>query len=482
MDHKASYPNILGIEVAMGNTNLLYSTRVNGSSTVRANVSEYQLSLLSRERSPVPLRLKKRPSGYSAWNVLRSIAQEDLCFKGVKTNHASHNIHAFAAKFPPQLPRVFIETLTEPKEIVLDPMAGSGTTLVEAAIHGRHGIGFDLDPLAVKIGRMKTQSLNVSTVWEASKRIIKHAEKIRASVRTAKQLLESSYPSEALEFFRYWFKPETMYELVGLAGGVKGLKDHSLRNFFEVVFSSVIITKSGGVSLARDLAHSRPHRVSDKEPRGAIESFSGKVVKALQALEEIQSFPGSVSVVRSDSRYLPLADESVHLIVTSPPYANAIDYVRAHKFSLIWLGHAPSALTSLRREYIGAEINAEVPDLPSPTAKEAIKAVATKDPLKGRVLGKYFTDISFTISEMYRVLKSGRACIIVVGSSTMRGIEVKTALALSELGTRAGFMLAGLKARTIDRDKRLMPISRTSSYSGIEARMHEEHVIALYKP
>lgn len=466
----------------MGNTNLLYSAQVNGQSTVRAKVNGYQLSLLSRERTPVPFHLKKRPVGFSAWNVLRSIAQEDLSFKGAKTNHASHNIHAFAAKFPPQLPRVFIEALTSPKEIVLDPMAGSGTTLVEAAIHDRHGIGFDLDPLAVKIARMKTQSLNASAVWEASKRIIKHAEKISGSIRTAKQLLESSYPPEALEFFRYWFKPETMYELVGLALGVRGIKDHRIRNFFEVVFSSVIITKSGGVSLARDLAHSRPHRVSDKDPKGAIESFSGKVVKALRALEEIQSFPGSVSVVRSDSRWIPLADESVHLIVTSPPYANAIDYVRAHKFSLIWLGHLPSALTSLRREYIGAEINAEVPDLPSLTAREAIKAITAKDPLKGRVLGKYFTDMSFTISEMYRVLKPGRACVIVVGSSTIRGIEAKTALALSELGTHAGFMLASLKARSIDRDKRLMPISRTSTYLGIEARMHQEYVIALYKP
>lgn len=466
----------------MGNVRLLYSAQVNGQSMVRAKVSGYQLSLLSRERSPVSFHLKKRPGGFSVWNALRSIVREDLSFKGAKTNHASHNIHAFAAKFPPQLPRVFIEALTWPKETVLDPMAGSGTTLVEAALHDRHGIGFDLDPLAIKIARMKTQSLNASAIWETSKRIVRRAEKISGSVRTAKQFLESSYSSEALEFFRYWFNLETMYELVGLACGIRGLKDHGIRNFFEVVFSSVIITKSGGVSLARDLAHSRPHRVFNKTPKGAIESFSSKVVKALQSLEEIQTFRGLASTVRSDSRQIPLADETVHLIVTSPPYANAIDYVRAHKFSLIWLGHPPSTLTSLRKEYIGAEINEDVPDLPSLTARETIKAVGEKDPRKGRVLGKYFADMSSTISEMYRVLKPGRACIIVVGSSTIRGTEVKTALALSELGTCTGFMLAGFKERAIDRDKRLMPISRTSTCLGIEARMHKEYVIALYKP
>ncbi|MFQ5799787.1 MAG: DNA methyltransferase, partial [Bacteroidota bacterium] len=413
--------------------------------------------------------------------VLRTLIQEDLSFKGAKANRASHNLHAFAAKFPPQIPGVFIETLTSPNEIVLDPMSGSGTTLVEASARGRVGIGFDLDPLAVKIARMKTQPLDASAVWGASRKVIRQAEKIAASPRIAKRLLKALYPPEALEFFRYWFQPETMYELASLSHAVRRYKDHGLRNFLEVVFSSIIITKSGGVSLARDLAHSRPHRVFDKEPKGAIEVFSERVVKALHAIEEIELFPGSVSVARSDSPRLPLANESVHLIVTSPPYANAIDYVRAHKFSLIWLGYRPSDLASLRRTYIGAEVDADVPDVSSPTAREAIDAVCAKDPHKGRVLKKYFVDMAATISEMYRVLKRGRACIIVVGTSTIRGIEVNTASALSELGITAGFRLAGMKARQIDRDRRLMPMSRASDGQGIEARMHEEHVIALHK-
>lgn len=461
---------------------LIYSVRTNRESMVRTNTTGYQLSLLRRDQPLHASNLKRRPIVSSAWDLLRGIMEEDLSFKGAKTNWISHNVHAFAAKFPPQLPGVFIELLTSPRDIVLDPMSGSGTTLVEAAIRGRLGIGVDLDPLAAKIARMKTQPLPVSTVWDASRKIIKQAKEISASARTAKKLLETSYSPDAIEFFRYWFKPETTRELTGLAHAIRRVKDHSLRNFFEVVFSSVIITKSGGVSLARDLAHSRPHRVLDKEPKGAIEAFSSKLTKALQALEEIQSFPGTVSVVRSDSRQLPLADESVHLIVTSPPYANAIDYVRAHKFSLIWLGYSPSILTSLRRRYIGAEVDAKVSELSSATAREVIVTVSVKDLHKGRVLGKYFMDMASSISEMYRVLKRGRACIIVVGSSTIRGVEVNTALALTELATHEGFLLAAMNSRQIDRDRRLMPMSRASNGQGIEARMHHEDVIALYKP
>ncbi|QLQ06260.1 MAG: hypothetical protein HZY76_09565 [Anaerolineae bacterium] len=57
-----------------------------------------------------------------------------------------------------------------------------------------------------------------------------------------------------------------------------------------------------------------------------------------------------------DAQALPLPDTSVDLIVTSPPYAsNAIDYMRAHKFSLVWLGRPIAALTQRRKDCIGGE-------------------------------------------------------------------------------------------------------------------------------
>ena len=59
----------------------------------------------------------------------RDLLSSDLEFHGKSSAYASHNFHAFPAKFPPQLPRKFIEGLTEPGDVVLDPMVGSGTTL-----------------------------------------------------------------------------------------------------------------------------------------------------------------------------------------------------------------------------------------------------------------------------------------------------------------------------------------------------------------
>ena len=91
---------------------------------------------------------------------LMAVLAEDLEFHGMRTAYATHNLHSFPAKFPPQLPRKFILSLTEPGDTVLDPMAGSGTTLLEARLAGRHAIGFDIDPLALLLCRVKLSPLS----------------------------------------------------------------------------------------------------------------------------------------------------------------------------------------------------------------------------------------------------------------------------------------------------------------------------------
>ena len=71
-------------------------------------------------------------------DLLRGALRADLDFHNAKGGeHAAHGWHPFPAKFPPQLPRFFIENFSDENDVVLDPMSGSGTTLVEAARLGR---------------------------------------------------------------------------------------------------------------------------------------------------------------------------------------------------------------------------------------------------------------------------------------------------------------------------------------------------------
>jgi len=90
---------------------------------------------------------------------LVSLLSSDLDFHSSSSREFTHDLHAFPAKFPPQLPRKFIDGLTQPGDVVLDPMVGSGTTLLEAVLAGRCAVGFDIDPLALRLCNAKTTSV-----------------------------------------------------------------------------------------------------------------------------------------------------------------------------------------------------------------------------------------------------------------------------------------------------------------------------------
>ncbi|MDP2952678.1 MAG: DNA methyltransferase, partial [Chloroflexota bacterium] len=290
-------------------------------------------------------------------NVLETLLSTDLGFHAERSDYGPHAIHAFAAKFPPQLPRFFIEALTSPGQVVLDPMMGSGTTVVEAETAGRVGIGIDLDPLAVLITRAKAGHIPPAELRASYLSCVSIAQKlIRDEAAGLREFLNHNFDSETKEFIEYWFAPKTQQALAALLLAIRSVtSDIRVASMLRVLFSSIIITKSGGVSRARDLAHTRPHLDPTKPEKDAIHEFSKKCMKVLRALEEWPRGTQQTVIAQGDARALPLASSSVDCVVTSPPYANAIDYMRANKFSLVWFGYPIKVLSQRRSCYIGAE-------------------------------------------------------------------------------------------------------------------------------
>jgi DNA modification methylase len=415
---------------------------------------------------------------------LLRLLEGDLDFHGQKNTTAIHTWHAFPAKFPPQLPRVFITELTQPGDIVFDPMMGSCTTLVEAVTLERRAVGTDIDPLSIRLGLAKLSAGDVTNVLVSGRELAKKAKQnLSNHVKSLKKHLNNKFDSKTEAFVNYWFAPATQLELIALISEIENIKDKKLRTFFTLIFSAIIITKSGGVSLARDLAHTRPHRVTDKIPKSAIEEFTKRLHRNLNNLTcQTQT---AFLILEANSQDLPLADHSIDLIITSPPYAsNAIDYMRAHKFSLVWLGHSVTTLSKIRRTYIGGETitGFDMLSLPEYT-RRIVDNLAAVDQKKGKVLHRYYSEMSRTLSEMHRVLRPGCAAVIVVGTSLIRGLNIEIQSCLKEIGEQNGLEHIHTGIRRLDRDKRMMPARwNKKQNTGIEARMHEEYIIGFQKP
>jgi len=408
----------------------------------------------------------------------------NLDFHGQRSLYGTHGWHSFPAKFPPQLPRSFITELTMPGDLVLDPMMGSGTTLIEAVLLGRIGMGSDIDPLARQMVATKLSPTRLHEAYTAGLRVMKGAraalDQDQAGLR---EWLRERFDVPTQRFADYWFAQQTQFELAALRREIERIEDSLVRRFLSLAFSSIIITKSGGVSLAKDLAHTRPHRVVDKSPNSALEEFKKRVERNQDGLIPIEKT--DFLVTAGDAQHLPFASQSIDLIITSPPYAShAIDYMRAHKFSLIWCGHSISELALMRRKYIGGDAVLQVPSLSMPPhASRVLSRLESLDRQKARALHRYYSEMKAVLSEMHRLLKSGRAAIVVVGTSQMRGLDTETHTCLGEIGETVGFELVHIGTRRLDRDKRMMPARwNTDGKSQIEARMHEEYVIGLCKP
>lgn len=417
---------------------------------------------------------------------LANLLAQDLGFHDAANGHGLHTLHAFPAKFPPQLPKLFIDELTQPGDLVLDPMMGSGTTVVEALLAGRSGIGFDIDPLAIRLAKAKITPLDPDIARAAGYTIADRAQwTLDHKHSQIEKDLSRRFEGRTREFIEYWFTPHTCLELIALLREIERTPDSETRAFLTLAFSAIIITKSGGVSLARDLAHTRPHRVDDKIPRSAIVEYKKRVEKNSRSLVQLYAGHGKAFIQFGNAEGLPLADETIDLMVTSPPYAsNAIDYMRAHKFSLVWFGHSLSELSSLRSRYIGGETTSDFPFTNLPKHSAAIvQGVTRADRKKGLALHRYYSEITRMLSEIKRVMKPGKAAIIVVGSSTMRSIDTQTHICIGEIGKVLGLELIGIAPRRLDRDRRMMPARfGAQRMSQIEERMHEEQVIAFVKP
>lgn len=456
------------------------------------------------------IRLEKqysRLTGKPIENLVTALSGDLNFLENAKDAHLSHKAHSFPAKFPPQLPRKFILELTHPGDVVLDPMMGSGTTLLEAYFQGRQAIGFDIDPLAMLLSQVKLETYNSAELNAAGKRILREARK---TSHLYSDLLKAEkakrFDAKTIEFLDYWFAIEVQLELLALSAEIEKIESVEIKDFFKLIFSSIIITKTGGVSLALDLAHTRPHKAKTvfskngkilagdenetkqhliKTLRSPLDEFEKKVNQNLRGV--IESAPSNLYPIMNfgSAQSLALQSNSVDLVVTSPPYAsNAIDYMRAHKFSLVWFGYPIDALTEKRKTYIGSEGFADLPLTELPERVENLVAeISQKSKSKGVSLRRYYVEMTLVLREFFRVLKPEKSAIVVVGNSTLAGLDAQVDNSLVEIGKTVGFEIPKVGIRQLDRNRRMMPAGLSvDKNSQIQQRMHEEFVIGFYKP
>lgn len=387
-------------------------------------------------------------------------------------------IHSFPARMAPEIALKELGSLS-PQAIVLDPMMGSGTVPRIALDHGLRAIGRDIDPLAVLMARVWTTPLDTRQFCTRAVQLVDEAQAMH-SEDTLLPWIDDDHETSA--FIDFWFgEPQKtdLRKLSLLLQQITGPEGDALR----IALSRIIITKDIGASLARDVSHSRPHRVMHKNSFSVMDGFLRSVIQLAKRLDAVP-LENQADVRQEDARLLTsIASASVDAIITSPPYLNAIDYLRGHRLSLVWLGYRLHELRSLRSDSIGAE---RAPDAHISTrlADEIILQMSQNEVMSLRelpIIRRYVLDVAALLAGMSRVLRPRGKAVFVVGNSCIRGIFVKNSQAIKSLAERNGLLYQGEEERELPPNRRYLPPPSASRQSNLNKRMRTETVLKFVR-
>jgi hypothetical protein len=428
-----------------------------------------------------------------------------------RSDFYTHYLHRYPAKLLPYIPIFFLSSSIVGNAPVLDPFAGTGTVAVESIIHFTNPsdcLLVEINPLARLISAAKTTPLDPEILKKKSVELFNIIEEFHID--------EASIPK--FPGVDFWFRKEAQIGLAVVRDSIKLLDtDIHVKDFFWASFSSII----------RDMSRADPKisppvllsankfkdgykdtvqkKIERKNQHDAYILFKHAVNKNIGRMRELwnawQHSNKHARIIGHDARsltYSPyigkglldisqeakLPQNSIGMVITSPPYINAQKYTRTTKFELWWLGliePSSKALGEYDRGLIGTErvfFNeyANLTLVGNSIADGFIEKIYATDRYKAGIVSRYFRDMSESLKEIKRVLKPNGYCILVVGNNLVFKESIPNNCILTEMAKSEGLLP---KAMLVDEIRSRGLITKRHETAGIIA---DEWILLLQKP
>ncbi len=332
---------------------------------------------------------------------------------------------------------------------ILDPFCGTATTALSAACHGHMGVTTDINPFLVWLGRAKTAKYPKATI--ASTR--ETCDRVTEAVK--REDAESVQPPPIHNIERWW-SPAALDFLCRLRAAIEAecSENSPERDLLLVAFCRTLIELSNAAFDHQSMSFRDDRQLHLPLGIDPVHVFEEDAKFVLAGAAENPE--GTGHVVLGDSRKLQEAITGPYdLVITSPPYANRMSYIRELRPYMYWLGFLGSGRDAGELDWLAIGgtwgvatsrlIDWERPREPLRNAllDEALDRIAHHDNRNGKILAnyvaKYFDDMWAHFNSLVSVLHEGSKVHYIVGNSTFYGVLLPVEKLYAAMLDRLGF-------------------------------------------
>ncbi len=418
----------------------------------------------------IELDKKLEQTFFDKLEVCRDLSRVLVSFQGNKSR-PSYRWYKYKEGFSASLIDYFLNENGLDSGRILDPFAGSGTTLFVAGERGLQAEGIELLPICQQIIKKREiletklieqdildlQNFISQKIWESE---------VEKDVLNELRITGSAYPKE------------TKDNIEKFSAAIKKVANKNVREALEFallcILESISYTRKDGQYLRWDNRSGKRDNVKKPFNKGVIFDFStaitGKIKEIIEDLQANNLFKNEteqkkIKLYEGSCLYImpSLSADFYDGLITSPPYCNRYDYTRTYALELALLGVDEKGLVDLRQRMLSCTVENKAKDLLgiNPKWQKAIEVADNQKLLQKileylrvekdekrlnndgilRMMRGYFYEMACVIAESARVLKQGAPLIMVNDNVRYAGVSISVDLILSDFARQLGFKI-----------------------------------------
>ncbi len=434
------------------------------------------LKALEKRKS---FKLKEPSDAYKIPFVKR--VDDSWDFRKANTKEYTHCFHSYPAMMIPQVARRLIHIYGREATLLFDPYCGTGTSLVEANLQGINAIGTDLNPLARLIAITKTTRLNVEQLEQHIDRFNDYSFKLNFIDKL------DSINIPKVTNIDFWFSKIVQIKLALILDYINRIKNESIKNFFKVAFSETI--RESSFSKLSEFKLVRNRNFSQESDNDVFGNMISKLNRNRKGLIEYINNSDNKSIskvydfntVYEIPKYF-IEDESVDLVITSPPYGDSKTTVAYGQFSRLsneWLGFQEA--NQIDNKLMGGKRKTTTHKFKSELLNNVIQMIHEVDKDRAKDVISFYTDYEKSITNISRVVKSKGIVCFVVGNRTVKGIIIPNDEITIDFFTENGFVHLETIIRNIPNKRMPLKNSPSNIVGQTSSTMRNEYIVVCQK-